>query len=306
MNLDERGRRAAGEIRRAVGAPEPLGTWTPIRSSGSSGRVGPVERSAHRERRLLALAIFVGAMAVVGATPADDRAPATGPPRRDPVRRVGPAGFARPLVHDRNGWFARKDLGIDASCAVVPRRRPGSSSRTTPGSPRRARPPSGHRTRRLEPPPARRGRRPGPEPRLRQRVAGRTRIALEGFVARTTGEAGSIRCARPMEATWFGSPPGSTDRPPTRPTVAVVFFAHQTRHPSRWSGGALRRGRRRQASNPSRPGAPFLDNAWSPDGEWICSSALTESCSSCIPTAAACIASPWSCRAWGLNSIMVA
>ena len=80
MNLDERGRRAAGRS----AAP-----------SARRGRSGPGRRSARAVRRtrrarrnaqrtassgVLALAIFVGAMVFSSAlTPADDRAPATGP-----------------------------------------------------------------------------------------------------------------------------------------------------------------------------------------------------------------------------------
>ena len=46
--------------------------------------------------------------------------------------------------------------------------------------------------------------------------------------------------------------------------------AHQARHPARRSRGAVRR--RRGGGRPLRItpwGASFLDNAWSPDGEWI-------------------------------------
>ena len=85
-------------------------------------------------------------------------------------------------------------------------------------------PPSGHRTRRLEPPPARRGRRPGPEPRLRQRVAGRDEDRARGLRSRGQPARQDLYGARPMEATWFGSPPGSTDALLLARRVAVVFM----------------------------------------------------------------------------------
>ena len=94
---------------------------------------------------------------------------------------------------------------------------------------------------------------------------------LEGFNDEDTGGTGSTRCARPTGATSFGSPPGSTDPPPTRPTGR------------RWSSCARRPGIQPDGAGAlfvvdadgGRPvritpwGASFLDNAWSPDGEWI-------------------------------------
>jgi hypothetical protein len=122
MNLDERGRRAAGGIRRAVGQPGPA--WEA--DADPLQRFERARRARHTRQRVASgvVAIAVAAVATVflvtTLTPSDEQAPATGtlPPG---TILYGEWDQRTSLAH----WYTiatdgsqRTDLGIDASCAV--------------------------------------------------------------------------------------------------------------------------------------------------------------------------------------------
>ena len=123
MNLDERGRRAAGEIRRAVGEPgavrdadaDPLERFERARRARRTPPARGERRRGDRHRRRSRWSSSSPAF-----IPSDEQAPATGPLPPGTIL-YGEWDQRASLAH----WYTiatdgsqRTDLGIDASCAA--------------------------------------------------------------------------------------------------------------------------------------------------------------------------------------------
>jgi len=276
MNLDERGRRAAGEIRRAVGAP----------GAASHADADPLDRfeRARRARRnaqraasgAVAIAIFAGAMVflVSALTPGDERAPSTGalPPG---TILYGEWDQQTSLAH----WYTvttdgsqRTDLGIDASCAVwfpdgdrILVTNDADFTRTSPLRPAVI-DPDGSNLRPLD---------AVDDPDLNLGCGSvspdGTRIVLEGFNDEDTARNG-IYMVRASDGGDLVRLTSGFDGPPSySPDGSQVVFMRTRPGIQPDGAGALFV----VDANGGRPvritpwGGSFLDNAWSPDAEWI-------------------------------------
>ncbi|MGZ5292262.1 MAG: TolB family protein [Actinomycetota bacterium] len=276
MNLDERGRRAAGGIRRAVGEPD--AAWDV--DADPFERFERTRRARRRGQRVASgvVAIAVAAAATVFVvttlTPSDDGTPAAGalPPG---TILYGEWDQRTSLAH----WYTiatdgsqRMDLGIDASCASwFPdgnRILVTNDAEFTPTSPLRPAviEPDGSSLRLLD---------AVDDPDLNLGCGDvspdGTRIVLEGFgnednerngiySVRASDGGGLVRLTTGFDGPPSYSPDGSQvvfmrTRPGIQPDGAGALFVVN-------AGGG----------RPVRItpwGTSFLDNAWSPDGEWI-------------------------------------
>ena len=275
MNLDERGRRAAGEIRSAVGAPgiapedaDPLERFERTRRA---------RRNAQRTASgLVALAVFVGAMVflVTALTPADEPAPATGP--------LPPGTILYGEWDQRTSlarWYTiatdgseRTDLGIDASCAVwfpdgdrILVTHDAEFTRSSPLRPAVI-DPDGSNLRPLD---------AVDDPELNLGCGDvspvGTRIVLEGFNDEDTRR-GGIYTVRASDGGDLVRLTSGFDGPPSySPDGSQVVFMRTKPGIQPDGAGALfvvdADGGRPVRITPW--GASFLDNAWSPDGDWI-------------------------------------
>jgi Tol biopolymer transport system component len=276
MNLDERGRRAAAGIRRAVG--EPGAVWDA--DADPFERFESARRARLRSQRVTSgvVAIAVAAAAtfflVATLTPSDERTPAAGtlPPG---TILYGEWDQRTSLAH----WYTiatdgsrRTDLGIDASCAVwFPDGRRilvTNDAEFTSTSPLRPAviDPDGSNLRALH---------AVDDPDLNLGCGDvspdGTKIVLEGFghqddrrngiyTVRASDGGGLVRLTSGLDGPPSYSPDGSQvvfmrTRPGIQPDGAGALFIVDA------DGG-----------RPVRItpwGASFLDNDWSPDGEWI-------------------------------------
>ena len=276
MNLDERGRRAAAGIRRAVG--EPGAVWDA--DADPLGRFDRARRARARRQRVASgvVALAVASLAAVllfsSFFPRGERSPANGalPPG---TILYGEWDQRTSVAH----WYTiatdgsnRTDLGIDASCAVwFPdggRILVTNDARFTATSPLRPAviDPDGSNRRPLD---------AVDDPDLNLGCGdvspdGR-RIVLEGFghqdnrrngiyTVRATDGGDLVRLTTGFDGPPSYSPEGSQvvfmrTRPGIQPDGAGALFVVDA------DGG-----------RPVRItpwGASFIDNAWSPDGEWI-------------------------------------
>jgi hypothetical protein len=276
MTLDERGRRAAGGIRRAVGQP---GTaWEA--DADPFERFERARRARHRRQRVASgvVAIAVAAVATVFVvttlTPSDERAPATGtlPPG---TILYGEWDQRTSLAH----WYTiatdglqRTDLGIDASCAGWfpdgSRILVTNDAEFTRSSPLRPAviDPDGSNLRPLDAA-------DDPDLNLGCGVVSPdgTRIALEGFNDEDTGRNG-IYTVRASDGGGLVRLTSGFDGPPAySPDGSQVVFM-RTRPGIQPDGAGALFVVDADGGHPVRItpwGASFLDNAWSPDGEWI-------------------------------------
>ena len=276
MNLDERGRRAAAGIRRAIGEPDAAREA----DADPFERFERARRARSRNQRIgsgvvaIAVAAVATVFVVTTLTPSDEQAPATAalPPG---TILYGEWDQRTSLAH----WYTiatdgsqRTDLGIDASCAAW---FPGGGrilvtndaefTRTSP-----LRPAvidlDGSGIRRLD---------AVDDPDLNLGCGDvspdGTRIVLEGFghednrrngiyTVRATDGGGLIRLTSGFDGPPSYSPDGSQvvfmrTRPGIQPDGAGALFVVDA-----------------DGDRPTRItpwGASFLDNDWSPDGEWI-------------------------------------
>ena len=237
MTLDERGRRAAAGIRRAVDAetaadagPDPMERFD--RSLRAQRRNQRISSGVGGDRRGRASTLVLSSCARSGRPGPAHRPRQPLPLGHDPVRGMGSSGTS--LAHwytIANGRLERlTDLGIDASCAVmVPRRGAGSSSRTTPSSPRKEPPlrpamtdPDGSNLRPLDAVED-----PGLRPGLRRRVAGRRRGSRSrASTTRTPERDRDLHGARDTYGGGLVRLTSGLDGPPTvlARRVSVVVF----------------------------------------------------------------------------------
>lgn len=276
MNLDERGRRAAGAIRRAVGEP----------GAASDADADPLERieRSRRARRnaqrvasgVVGITVAVVAMVflVTTFTPSDEEAPAasTLPPG---TILYGEWDQRTSLAH----WYTiathgsrRTDLGIDASCAVWfpdgDRILITNDAEFTPTSPLRPAviDPDGSNLRKLD---------AADDPDLNLGCGDvspdGTTIVLEGFNDEDT-DRGGLYTVRASDGGGLVRLTSGFDGPPSySPDGSQVVFMRTRPGIQPDGAGALfvvdADGGRPVRITPW--GASFLDNDWSPDGEWI-------------------------------------
>jgi TolB protein len=276
MNLDERGRQAAAGIRRAVGEPD--GRWEA--DADPFERFEQARRARGRRQRVatgvVALAVAAAATVFVATTltPSDEPAPATDtlPPG---TILFGEWNERTSLAH----WFTigtdgsqRADLGIDASCASwfpdgsrILVTNDAAFTSTSPLRPAVIEP-DGSNLRPLD---------ATDDPDLNLGCGDvspdGTRIVLEGFGNEDNARGGiySVRASDGGDlvrlTTGFDGPPSFS------PDGSQVVFMRTRPGILPDGAGALfvvdAAGGRPVRITPW--GASFLDNAWSPDGEWI-------------------------------------
>lgn len=276
MNLDERGRRAAGNIRRAVGEPGAL--W--------DADVDPLERFERTRRArdrgqrvttgvvAIAIAAVTTVFVVTALTPGGERAPMTSalPPG---TILYGEWDARTSLAH----WFKiatdgsrLTDLSIDASCAVWfpdgDRILVTNDAEFTATSPLRPAviEPDGSNLRPLD---------AVDDPALNLGCGSvspdGTRIVLEGF-GREDNQRNGIYTVRASDGGDLVRLTSGFDGPPSySPDGSRVVFMRTRPGIQPDGAGALfvvdAAGGRPIRITPW--GASFLDNAWSPDGEWI-------------------------------------
>jgi Tol biopolymer transport system component len=276
MNLDERGRRAAGGIRRAVG--QPGAAWEA--DADPLERFERTRRARHRGQRVASgvVAIAVAAVATVFVvttlTPSDEGAPATGtlPPG---TILYGEWDQRAALAH----WYTiatdgsqRTDLGINASCAGWfpdgSRILVTNDADFTTASPLRPAviDPSGSNLRPLD----------AVDDSDLNLGCGDvspdgTRIVLEGFNDEDTRRNG-IYTVRASDGGGLVRLTSGFDGPPAySPDSSQVVFMRTRPGIQPDGAGALfvvdAGGGRPVRITPW--GTSFLDHAWSPDGQWI-------------------------------------
>ena len=276
MNLDERGRRAATGIRRAVGDPD--GGWET--DADPFERFERSRRARDRARRVGAGVVAIAAASaatlflVTTLTPSGERTPATGtlPPG---TILYGEWDQRTSLAH----WYTiatdgsgRTDLGIDASCAVW---FPGgerilvtNDAEFTPTGPLRPAviDPDGSNLRALD---------AVDDPDLNLGCGDVSpdgeRIVLEGF-GRRDNRTNGIYTVRASDGGGLVRLTSGFDGPPSySPDGSQVVFMRTEPGIQPDGAGALfvvdADGGRPVRITPW--GASFLDNDWSPDGEWI-------------------------------------
>jgi Tol biopolymer transport system component len=276
MTLDERGRRAAGGIRRAIGEPGGV----PDADGDPLERFARARRARDRGRRVangvVAIALAVVAMVVVvtALTPIGERAPAAGtlPPG---TILYGEWDERTSLAH----WFTiatdgsqRADLGVDASCAAwfpdADRILVTNDAEFTATSPLRpaVMDPDGSNLRPLD---------AVGDQDLNLGCGSvspdGTRIALEGF-GHEDNRRNGIYTVRASDGGDLVRLTSGFDGPPSySPNGSQVVFMRTRPGIQPDGAGALfvvdAEGGRPVRITPW--GASFLGNAWSPDGEWV-------------------------------------